>query len=373
MKKQKILQLCYRPNTTVSQFDLFEEAVKSFDSEHYEVHFAFMLGEPDQGLISRMDGIAEVHYFQFHKKQVRGIGLSVLNQLKAFINDYQIDVIITHRYKPSYYLFLLSPFLKNVKRIVAVYHGLHQFNRLSRRLLAKLCTDQRWRFVAVSSVVADDLKQAGLPKQQVVTIANAIDVKAMQAQQMDGNSAREALGIDRDRTVIGTTGQTRTVKGHRYLIEGFAPLALKNDKLHLLIIGGGPLQQELEKLCLTLAIDQQVTITGILPNAYRYTRAIDLFIMTSLYEGLPIAILEAMAAERPVAATAVGGIPEALGKEGVLFGSKSSIAVQTTLEQWLRLQPEDQQAYATMLYHRLQSLFSIDRYHNDYRNIIGEA
>ena len=130
---------------------------------------------------------------------------------------------------------------------------------------------------------------------------------------------REQWGISADALVIGTIGRLHPTKGQITLIKAATELRLKFPKLHLLIIGEGPLRPNLELELKRNAIPY--TMTGFLPLAYHALPAMDLFVLPSVSEGMGLVLLEALQAGVPIVASAVGGIPEVIraGKDGLLF------------------------------------------------------
>lgn len=122
------------------------------------------------------------------------------------------------------------------------------------------------------------------------------------------NSFRNKWDISDREIVIGTIGRLHPVKGHTYLISAFQLLAQEIPNLHLLLIGDGPihnqLRSELEGSNLTY------TMTGYTPSAWQSIPAMDIFVLPSLSEGMGLVLLEAAQAEVPMVATRVGGIPE---------------------------------------------------------------
>jgi glycosyltransferase involved in cell wall biosynthesis len=125
-------------------------------------------------------------------------------------------------------------------------------------------------------------------------------------------------GIPADALILGTIGRLHPAKGQTYLIKAVTQLYSKFPNLHLLLIGDGPLRQDLE-----LELKQSTiphTLTGYLPQAYRALPAMDLFVLPSVSEGMGLVLLEAMQAGVPIVASAVGGIPEVVraGIDGLL-------------------------------------------------------
>lgn len=132
---------------------------------------------------------------------------------------------------------------------------------------------------------------------------------------------RKQWGIPSDALILGTIGRLHPTKGQNYLIKAAAKLRLRFSNLHLLLIGDGPLRQNLEIELQRNNIPH--TLTGYLPQAYEALPAMDLFALPSICEGMGLVLLEAMQAGVPIVASAVGGIPEVIraGKDGLLVPS----------------------------------------------------
>ncbi len=370
MIKRKVLQLTIGLNHTVQQFDLFEEVARGFEDSDYEFIFGVLTGKPDSSVIERLP--CETVFFEFDKKQIAGLFPKAVPELYRYIDNNNIDTVITHRYKPSYMMAIMAPFLKKCRRVVSVFHGLKEFDRRSRQLMGRCFYTEKWRIVGVSQAVVNDLLNKGLPKQRLVLIRNAIDSKALIEQQYSKSDAREKLGLPQDVLMVGTLGRTKHVKGHDLLLEGFAPLCANHKNLHLVIMGGGELEDSLNELSKKLGIVDSVTITGPLPNAYRYLKAMDIFIMPSRSEGLPIAMLEAMSTGLPVIGSNVGGIPEALGDAGIVIEAGSAAAVTEALESLINAGDEERDKMIRELEARIKKNFAIEGYHKAFRELVSK-
>src|SRR5262249_31102514 len=127
-------------------------------------------------------------------------------------------------------------------------------------------------------------------------------------------TAREALGLDPRRPVVGTVGRLEERKGHgRFLEAAQSLLAAANGlRPQLLIVGDGPLRETLARQAAALGLTDSVRFTGALADVRLPLAAMDVFVLPSDAEGMSNALLEAMAAGRPVVATAVGGTVEVL-------------------------------------------------------------
>lgn len=370
MTKRKVLQLTIGLNHTVQQFDLFEEVARGFEGSDCEFIFGVLTGKPDLNVVERLP--CETIFFEFDKKQIAGLFPRAVPELYRYIDSNNIDTVITHRYKPSYMMAIMAPFLSNCRRVISVFHGLKEFDRRSRQLMAKCFYSEKWRIVGVSQAVVNDLSNKGLPKQRLVLIRNAIDSKALVERQYSKTESRNKLELPENQLIIGTLGRTKHVKGHDLLLEGIAPLCVSNPNLHLVIMGGGELEGSLNELAKKLNIVDRITITGSLPNAYRYLKAIDIFIMPSRSEGLPIAMLEAMSTGLPTIGSNVGGIPEALGDAGVIIDANSVVAVTEALERMVNASDDERRQMVDALQSRISESFSIEGYHKAFRDLVAE-
>jgi glycosyltransferase involved in cell wall biosynthesis len=121
--------------------------------------------------------------------------------------------------------------------------------------------------------------------------------------------------------VVGTVARLTEVKRQDVLLRGFAKLLVKVPDAHLLIVGDGPLMRSLRQLAVDLAIAASVHFTGHQADPEAFYEVMDVFALTSRSEGMPQTIMEAFAAEVPVVASRVGGVPEMIedGVSGTLF------------------------------------------------------
>jgi len=173
--------------------------------------------------------------------------------------------------------------------------------------------------IAVSEYLAQEVALRG--GRNITTIYNGQSPLSFDDPSHSRHQFRQQWGIPMDAQVIGTIGRLHPTKGQTYLIKAVTQLHLRFPNLHLLLIGDGPLRQDLES---ELRRNQvPYTLTGYLPNAYEALPAMDLFVLPSVSEGMGLVLLEAMKAGVPIVASAVGGIPEVVraGKDGLLVSS----------------------------------------------------
>jgi len=164
--------------------------------------------------------------------------------------------------------------------------------------------------IAVSNSERQAAIRAGLtPRAEVVLIANGIDAANYgRLPNHTRQRVRRDLGVTDNTVLIGAVGDLRPQKGYDILLKATALLAESGRTVRVVIAGEGSLRHRLERMIASLGLSETVELLGECPDVPRLLGALDLFVMPSLYEGCPYALVEAMAAGVPVVATAVPGI-----------------------------------------------------------------
>ncbi|MDI6792443.1 MAG: glycosyltransferase [bacterium] len=150
----------------------------------------------------------------------------------------------------------------------------------------------------------------GIDSQKLVTIYNGLDVSDFQRKEGDSSGVKKKWGIDSDKVVIGCVARFDPPKGVEYLLQAAVRVIAKHPNALFLLVGYGPLRRKLEDMTEELGLASKVIFTGECNDVPGMLSIMDIFVLPSLYEGFPNAVLEAMAASRPVVATSVAGIPE---------------------------------------------------------------
>ena len=232
---------------------------------------------------------------------------------------------------------------------------------IARRRMNRWTARYADRIVCVSNQVAAFAEdQIGIPSEKVVVIPNGVD-QASFIGLPEKIQAKRDLGFPFNKTLIGSVGRLDPVKGYLQLIEAFAALDPEKRDLHLALIGDGPQRDELEELCRSLGISGCVTFTGYQTGIPSYMAALDIFTLSSHFEGLPNAVLEAMAAGLPVVATAAGGIPDAVldGETGLLVPPNQPKQLAEALDRMI-CNPELRARYGQAGRERVQAHFSVE-------------
>ncbi|MFI9828606.1 glycosyltransferase family 4 protein [Streptomyces sp. NPDC051913] len=248
--------------------------------------------------------------------------LLVLWRLTRLIRRERFTVVHTHSAKGGF-LGRLAARLCRTPVVVHTFHGVsyHPFMPRPRRSLYRLLERATRRFthafIAVAPRVAEQAVEERLaPPGRVRVVPSAVDLARI-PQRFDP-AARRMLGVPRGTRLIGTVGRIDTQKAPLDFVRTAAALHADHPDTAFVMIGDGPLEGDVRRLAAELGIE--VTLTGHRQDAPRLAAALDVFVITSLYEGLGRALTEALAASRPVVATAVNGVPDLVehGATGLL-------------------------------------------------------
>jgi glycosyltransferase involved in cell wall biosynthesis len=171
--------------------------------------------------------------------------------------------------------------------------------------------------IAVSETVRGFLAEGrAVPRDRIRVVWNGVAIESFQAPDPDRvASFRREFGVGAGDHLVGTVTRLREEKGNRYLIEAAAEVCRVCPDTRFVIAGEGPLRSELESLRTTLGLEERLYFTGFRRDIDVALAAMDVVTVPSLTEGLPLAVLEAAAAGRPLAASAVGGTPEIVTSE----------------------------------------------------------
>ena len=213
--------------------------------------------------------------------------------------------------------------------IVTTYHGVMP-GRLGRASKVLAATSDV--VVAVAPAATEALVELGLPRERSATVLNAVEP----VPRRGAPDVRAEFGAE-DAELVVTVGRYAPEKNHALLLAALARLADRRPRLRGLLVGVGELEDELRAEVRRLGLDGRVTVTGERADAIDLTAAADVFALSSDWEGLPLAILEALALGTPVVSTRVGGIPDAVRHEetGLLVPPRDPEALAAALERVL--------------------------------------
>ena len=220
------------------------------------------------------------------------------------------------------------------------------------------------RIIAVSKSVKRDLISQGVGSEKIVVVKNGIEFKEWQSPLDNENhraKKRKELGID-NCPVVGTITRFSKQKDVRTFLYAISNVARDFPGIRCLIVGDGEQRRELEDLRYRLALNGNVTFLGYREDARDILDIFDIFVLSSLWEGLPLVVLEAMAASKPVIATRVPGTAEAIidGQTGILVPLRDSERLAESIKRLLE-NPKDSQRMGAAGRRRVNREFSVER------------
>lgn len=224
------------------------------------------------------------------KRSMRRV-FSYVRNLRDVIRQGEYDLVHAHGNSTTLLLEMLAAKLSGCKIRIAhchstscKYKSLHKFLWPAFQVCCNYrlaCGDAagRWLF----------------GKRDFQVINNGVDTERFAFDADIRQQLRQQLGINENHFLIGHVGMFAEVKNHRFLIDVFARLTKKDDRYRLILIGDGELRQEMEQKVADLALQEKILFVGAVNNVPQYLSACDMMVMPSLYEGLPLALIEEQA------------------------------------------------------------------------------
>jgi glycosyltransferase involved in cell wall biosynthesis len=297
--------------------------VRLLDRDAYDVEVAYLLPWKD-ALVGEIESAGvPVHCLD----GPRATSVAWIGRLRRLARERDFDVVHTHMPLPA-----VAARLALARRGPALVHTEHNMwdrYRFPTRWANRVTYGRNAAAVAVSAAVAASVRA---PRPVPEVVLHGLDAPAALADlptPADREAGRRALGIPPDGPVIGTVGNFTAKKDQTTLVRALALV----PGARLVLVGTGPREPELRALVAERGLDDRVVFAGSRDDVAALLPAFDVFALSSRFEGLPIALLEAMAAGRACVATAVGGVPEVVtdGVDGVLVPPGDAGAFAATL------------------------------------------
>jgi len=291
----------------------------------------------------------------------RGFNPFGIHRILRFIKENNIRIVHSHGYKTN--IFLGALFAKKFKTLSTI----HGWSKNTAGLKAKLydffdvqALKRIDLLMAVSNGIAKDLIHYGVRSDKIKVVHNGLKINKIWPHYNPiemGEKCSESGGVP----ILGTLGRLARVKGHENLIRSIPLLLSEFGPCKLVIGGSGSMKCELDKLITELQLENYVQLIGYVKDVWKFLSMIDVFVLPSLSEGLPMSLLEAMAFGKPVVASSVGGIPEAIlsPEDGVLIPPGDPMAIARAVAMVLR-QPEKMNSIGTSAREVVRSRFSAE-------------
>ncbi len=236
-------------------------------------------------------------------------------EVHQLLKTEQFDIIHTHGGTAGFWGRLLSSIFSKSSKIIHTYHGLHYLKNTNLKSKIFQIIDQILLSITDQTICVchadyiSGLNAKVVSSNSSTIIYNGIEIDKF-SEILDKEKSQKIFNIDNEKFIFGNVARLHEQKGHKILLQAFAKIVKSHNNAHLLIIGDGELKEELISLTENLGISDKVKFLGKRSDICEFLAAIDIFVLPSLWEGQPIALLEALAMGKPCIASAVNGIPE---------------------------------------------------------------
>lgn len=287
---------------------LVADQLNHFDRNRYELALLTFSQEEDKD-----------NFFHLLPENVKSYKLDFKNfydiknwfKVLKILREYKPDVVLSHLFFSNVVLRVLKPILNY--RTIIYEHNTYINKTKLQILLDKILSSFTYKIIAVSkSVKSFTAKQEKINPDKFVVIPNSIDYMQIRAEAEKNNkdTLKEKLGFKREDKLIINVARLNKQKNHKLLIDSFAEFSKRNDRYKLIILGDGPLHNDLNTHIRSLRLEEKVFLLGFKRNVLEYMLISELFVLTSKFEGFALVCIEAMAAGLSVVSTNVAGPDE---------------------------------------------------------------
>jgi glycosyltransferase involved in cell wall biosynthesis len=301
-----------------------------------------------------------------------------ISGIAAYCKSNHITLIHAHGYKASIMAMFLCFFYRLPYIITCHLWYPDDFKVRLYNHLQNITMFFAERVVGVSTAIIRDIARTGVSKNKLLVIENGIELNGHYAtNELNKAGLRKELGLRADSMLIGTLGRLVAQKDHATLIKSAVQVCRLMDNVEFIVAGDGELYTDLVRLSVIEGIKDRFHFVGYYDHQYKLLRLLDIFVLTSLDEGLPMALLEAMAMKRPVVTTAVGGMAGIIrnGHNGLFVEKGNSPQLADALVLLLKDSPYRlslaDNAYSTVM-SRFRSEIMAKKYLELYHNVLSK-
>jgi glycosyltransferase involved in cell wall biosynthesis len=297
-------------------------------------------------------------------------------RLADYLQHERVQLVHAHQYTPFFYG-LAARVIWRRPPIVFTEHGRHypDYPRPKRRFVNRLLLERRDRVLGVGEAVRQALiRNEGFPAQRVRVIYNGVDCEAIADGAGDRATIRREWSVGADALVIVHVARLDYLKDHATAVRALEHVVQQRPDACLVLIGEGPLLASLQDLLRQRGLTAAVRFLGLRTDVARLWTAADICLLSSISEGIPLTLIEAMAAGLPVVATRVGGVAEVVedGRTGLLAPAGDDALLARHL---LRIgaDPELGRDMGRQGRQRAERLFSERQMHERYHKLYAEV
>jgi glycosyltransferase involved in cell wall biosynthesis len=318
--------------------------------------------------------------------QAEGFPVEVLNRrpgldwhstfrLARFLHRENVALLHAHQYTPFFYA-LTARWLGRRIPVLFTEHGRHfpDYPRRKRIIANWLLLSRRDRVVGVGEAVRRALvANEGIAAERVGVIYNGVNLEPFSLRSSDRDSARREMRVGPNDLVVIQVARLDYLKDHLTALRALDHVAARRRDVRLVLVGEGPEREKIEAEVRQRRLSEHVRLLGLRSDVGRLVSASDVFLLTSISEGIPLTVIEAMGAQLPVVSTRVGGVGEIVvdGQTGLLAPAKDD---RTLAEHLLSLaaEPARRRQMGHLGCERARAMFCERRMHAEYVRLYEE-
>jgi L-malate glycosyltransferase len=319
-------------------------------ARYSSAQFEHIVGAIEEEGPSILADTAQAEGFANFRLPCRGrIDFAAISKLAAYVCDNDICIINAHDLKANFYALAAAR-----RARVATVTTVHSWKRSSETPLIYAWLDARQvrafdRIIAVAPDILQAARRSHCAEHKLRLILNGVDMARFAPRT-------ERIGVNN--LIIGSVGRLVAEKGYSNLLLAAVEICRVHPKVQFLLVGDGPLRGELEAQATQLGIAARVIFAGQCDNVAASYAQMDMYVLSSLTEGLPIVLLEAMASQLPIVATTVGAVAEVIAPDCGLLVPPDDVPALTAAILKLLEDPPRAGALAAAAYRRVREVFS---------------
>ena len=346
-----VLQLCH--DYKAPFLSVAAQYASLFEDTPYKVITVFLKGVADDDVIQACKS-EKVIFLNYQTKELRGLKRKAIRAVRELNDEYSFKFAIAQRYKALY----IASHVSNLF-CIGVHHIRGGYNRIGRRLYI-YSKKKQIALLGVSKAVRDDIRKdlKFIDSNRIQHLYNSLDFPAIRESLYSRDEARKQLNLSKNSYIIGTVGRLHQDKDQATLIRAFEKIHTELPDARLALIGVGPLENTLQKQVSDAGLESKVIFLGRVENAYRYIPAFDCFVLSSIREGLPVALLEAFAAKTICLASRCDGNEEAMEGVGEVFEIKDTIKLAKLLKNVYFLSDIERNNFLNRVENKINSNFT---------------
>lgn len=317
---------------TIGGAESLAMALATRHADEFRTVFALLDEVGALGEVLRGEG-----YQVAHLGRRQGFDLRCVRRLGSYFRDENVALIHAHQYGPLFYSALARLFSYRAP-ILFQEHGRDypDYRRTKRVIANRMLLSRQDHFVAVGEAVREALVRfEGLHRNRIEVIYNGIDLAQFDPDRPGRSLVRQEIGLGKGDFVIIQVARLNRLKDHSTALRALQVLRATVPGAHLVLVGEGEERETLERETAGLGLSPYVHFLGVRSDVPRLLHGADTFLLSSISEGIPLTLIEAMATALPCVSTSVGGVPEVVvdGETGLLAPARdaNSLAAHLTL------------------------------------------